>query len=174
MNAKSLTRTATQTTIQGFCSSMTSANPVALVQLTGTYSIHRLPPAGSSAATELISAVLSQPTTLFALLKSADELSLVCDELMNDALTEKVGTHALHTSGPWCALRVVGELDFALTGILASLTAPLAQANISVFAISSYNTDYLLVNAANAGAARDTLLAAGFAVQPSEPVTTHT
>lgn len=45
----------------------------------------------------------------------------------------------------WVALRVAGILDFSLVGILASLTAPLAEAGISVFALSTYNTDYLLV-----------------------------
>lgn len=43
------------------------------------------------------------------------------------------------------ALQVEGPLDFSLTGVLSSLTAPLAEAGISVFAISTYNTDYLLV-----------------------------
>ena len=44
---------------------------------------------------------------------------------------------------------VVGPLDFSLTGILASLTASLAEAGISVFAISTFHTDYLLVKADN-------------------------
>ncbi len=45
----------------------------------------------------------------------------------------------------WRALQVEGPLDFSLTGVLSSLTAPLAEAGISVFAISTYNTDYFLV-----------------------------
>jgi len=44
---------------------------------------------------------------------------------------------------------VVGPLDFSLTGILASLTASLAEVGISVFAISTFDTDYLLVKADN-------------------------
>jgi len=47
----------------------------------------------------------------------------------------------------WRALRVVGQLDFALTGVLASLTAPLADAGISIFAVSTFDTDYILVKA---------------------------
>lgn len=45
----------------------------------------------------------------------------------------------------WYCLKVRGPLDFALTGILASLAAPLAEAGISIFAISTYDTDYFLV-----------------------------
>jgi len=42
-------------------------------------------------------------------------------------------------------LGVKGPLDFALTGILASLTGPLAEAGVSIFSVSTYDTDYLLV-----------------------------
>ena len=45
----------------------------------------------------------------------------------------------------WRALRIEGPLDFSLIGILASLVSPLAEAEISVFAISTYDTDYVLV-----------------------------
>lgn len=57
----------------------------------------------------------------------------------------------------WRALKVVGPLDFALTGILASLCAPLAAAGISVFALSTYDTDYLLIREAQWDAALKTL-----------------
>jgi hypothetical protein len=46
---------------------------------------------------------------------------------------------------PWRCLRVVGPLDFALTGILASLVGPLADARVNIMAFSTYDTDYLLV-----------------------------
>jgi hypothetical protein len=45
----------------------------------------------------------------------------------------------------WRALAVQGPLDFGLTGILAALAAPLAAARISIFAVSTYDTDYVLV-----------------------------
>jgi hypothetical protein len=51
------------------------------------------------------------------------------------------------------ALRVEGPLDFGLTGVLAALSAPLAEAGIPVFAVATYDTDYLLVPAADLGAA---------------------
>lgn len=63
--------------------------------------------------------------------------------------------------GPWRALKVHGPLDFALTGILAALTVPLAQAGISLFAIATYDTDYILVRAETLEAAITALTAAG-------------
>ena len=69
-----------------------------------------------------------------------------------------------HVSTPWRALRVAGTLDFALTGILASLTAPLAAAEISVFALSSFDTDYILVRSDSLAAAIECLQKAGYPV----------
>lgn len=66
--------------------------------------------------------------------------------------------------GPWRALKVQGPLDFALTGILAALTAPLADAGISLFAIATYDTDYILVRAETLDAAITALKAAGHRV----------
>ena len=45
----------------------------------------------------------------------------------------------------WAGLKVEGPLDFSLTGVLASLAQPLAEAGISIFAVSTYDTDYVLV-----------------------------
>ena len=45
----------------------------------------------------------------------------------------------------WRGLKVQGPLDFSLTGILASITAPLAEAGVSIFAISTFDTDYILI-----------------------------
>jgi hypothetical protein len=49
--------------------------------------------------------------------------------------------------GGWRALKVAGPLDFELVGILASLAVPLARSGVSIFAVSTYNTDYVLVKA---------------------------
>ncbi len=69
--------------------------------------------------------------------RTADEVSIVCP-------LGRVPDDVRRESG-WRCLKVEGPLDFALTGILASLAVPLAQAGISIFAISTYDTDYLLV-----------------------------
>ena len=48
----------------------------------------------------------------------------------------------------WRAIEVSGPLDFGMVGIMAALTAPLAEVEVSVFVLSTYDTDYLLVHAA--------------------------
>jgi len=64
----------------------------------------------------------------------------------------------------WRCLRVAGTLDFSLTGILASIAGPLADARVSIFAISTYETDYILVPAPALPAAIAALTAAGHEV----------
>ncbi len=64
----------------------------------------------------------------------------------------------------WRALKVEGPLDLSLVGILASLTAPLAKAGVSIFAVSTYDTDYLLVKQDRLEVAVRALSEAGFRV----------
>ena len=64
----------------------------------------------------------------------------------------------------WRCLKVVGPLDFDLTGSLASLTMPLSEAGISIFAISTYDTDYLLVREDTLKKATQILLESGHVV----------
>lgn len=68
-----------------------------------------------------------------------DELSIVCPQ-------ECVPGGVLHEGG-WRVLKVLGPLSFALTGIMASISSALADAGISIFALSTYDTDYILVKA---------------------------
>lgn len=70
--------------------------------------------------------------------KTDQENSLVC-------LVEDIPENTSHVDQGWSAFRVEGELDFSLVGILAKLSGLLAQAGISIFALSTYNTDYILV-----------------------------
>jgi len=72
-----------------------------------------------------------------SLTRTADELSIVCpQELVPEGtVCEK----------EWKGLQVAGPLGFTLVGILSSLVTPLATSNISIFAISTYETDYILV-----------------------------
>ncbi|SNT26361.1 hypothetical protein SAMN05446037_10673 [Anaerovirgula multivorans] len=73
----------------------------------------------------------------YSITKTSDELSIVCpqDSIPNDIKCEK----------DWRVLKVEGPLDFSLIGILASISDILAQKEISIFAISTYDTDYILV-----------------------------
>jgi uncharacterized protein len=75
--------------------------------------------------------------TLFSVTATADETSIVCAHA-------GVPRKARH-EGPFVAFRVAGTLDFALTGVLHALLAPLAEEEISVFAQSTFDTDWILV-----------------------------
>ncbi|MEM7016264.1 MAG: ACT domain-containing protein [Pseudomonadota bacterium] len=72
-----------------------------------------------------------------SLTRTNDEVSLVCKPLKNPG--------NCRVESDWRMLKVLGPLDFALTGILASLASPLAAADIPIFVISTFDTDYLLV-----------------------------
>ena len=74
-----------------------------------------------------------------SLTRTADELSIVCAEALVPA--------DLEAERNWRMIMLKGPIDFSLTGILASLVTPLSDAGIPVFAISTYETDYILVKA---------------------------
>ncbi|WP_265457203.1 ACT domain-containing protein [Enterococcus sp. HY326] len=59
--------------------------------------------------------------------------------------TEKVPALTLNREDGWRALKIVGVLDFSLVGILAKIASLLAEQDISIFAVSTYNTDYILI-----------------------------
>ncbi len=78
-----------------------------------------------------------QDKRLLSVTYTADELSIVC---ANSAIPDDT-----QCERNWRALKVQGPLDFSLTGILAALAGPLASAGIAIFALSTYDTDYILV-----------------------------
>jgi len=91
------------------------------------------------------------PSFFCSITRTAQELSIVCPQDWvpnhNHQQQQDDGENNddLKVEDDWIGLQVEGPLDFGLTGIMARLTAPLAQAQISIFAISTYDTDYLLV-----------------------------
>jgi len=89
--------------------------------------------------------------------RTAEELSVVCPDARVPPCVQK-------DSG-WRVLMVEGPLDLSLTGVLASLAAPLARADISIFAISTYDTDYLMVKNQQAAEAIQVLRAEGYCVE---------
>jgi hypothetical protein len=99
----------------------------------------------------------SQSGSLHAITRTPHELSIVCD-------LGSVPPDVRHEA-PWRCLEVAGPLDFALTGILASLAAPLAESGIPLFALSTYRTDYLLIPAERIPAAINALQQAGHEVE---------
>ena len=70
--------------------------------------------------------------------RTDEEISLVC-------LTEDTPGNAIEKNDGWKAFRIEGKLDFSLIGILSKISTTLAKNNIGIFAISTYNTDYILV-----------------------------
>lgn len=74
--------------------------------------------------------------------KTAEEISLVC-------VTADTPQNATAREDGWKCFKIQGVLDFSLVGILAEISAILAENNISIFAVSTYDTDYVLVKEEN-------------------------
>lgn len=89
--------------------------------------------------------------------KTDEEKSLVC-------ITEKVPDNATEREDGWKAFRIQGTLDFSLIGILSKISAVLAENQIGIFAISTYNTDYILTKAETYSKALETLSEVGYRV----------
>ena len=87
-----------------------------------------------------------------------EELSLVCP-------TDSAPTAMAERDDGWRAFRIEAQLDFSLVGVLAKITAILAQANIAIFAISTYNTDYVLTRKERFDEALAVLQAAGYEIE---------
>jgi len=82
----------------------------------------------------------------FCVVRTRDELSIVCGE---DVYTEdRMPDGALAERG-WMALKLEGPFPLSMTGVLASFLQPLAEARISIFAISTFETDYVLIKREN-------------------------
>lgn len=92
----------------------------------------------------------------WSITRTGDEWSVVCAESIVPA--------GVSASRGWLALRVAGPLPLDQTGILASVTGPLAEARVSVFALATFNTDYVLIPAAQRVAAIEALERAGHSV----------
>ena len=87
--------------------------------------------------------------------KTDEEISLVCR-------TEDTPADTTEREDGWRGFRIEGILDFSLTGILAKISGILAEKKIGIFAVSTYNTDYVLVKKGNLAGAMEALSAAGY------------
>ena len=87
--------------------------------------------------------------------KTDEEISLVCR-------TEDTPANTTDREDGWRGFRIEGILDFSLTGILAKISGVLAEKEIGIFAVSTYNTDYVLVKKENLTRAMEALSAAGY------------
>lgn len=131
--------------------------PLQITVLPQIAAICKLPPGSAIPAWALSG-------TFYSVTATPDELSLVCLQ----AYVPAEGRTASGYNPDWRILKVAGILDFALTGILSGIAAPLAQAGISIFAISTYNTDYVLVKAGRLHEAVRVLLDCGYTISYRE------
>jgi len=94
-------------------------------------------------------------TDFYFIGKTDEELSLVCK-------TEDTPQNTIERDDGWRGFRIQGVLDFALIGILAKLSGVLAEHKIGIFAVSTYNTDYILVKEENYDRALTILASEGY------------
>ena len=123
---------------------------LSITLLDQAFTIHRLP---SNA--EVPAPALDCP--FFAITRTADELSLV--------LPASVEIESEKSEGGWACFKVAGPLEFSLLGVLAGISAALAKAQVSIFALSTFDTDYILVKREQVRAAREALVSAGYNVK---------
>jgi uncharacterized protein len=94
----------------------------------------------------------------FCVARTRDELSIVCSE---DVCTADRMPHAALAERGWLALKLEGPFPFSMSGVLASFLQPLAEAQIPIFATSTFDTDYVLIKRENLEQAVVALGAAG-------------
>lgn len=115
--------------------------------LDGLFTIHRFP-----LQHEIPSQIYE--SRFCSISRTEDELSIVCSSSIH------VGSQK-YESG-WSCIKVEGPLDFSSTGILADLSTVLADAGISIFSVSTFDTDYILVKSEKLPLAMEALQAAGY------------
>jgi uncharacterized protein len=118
-----------------------------LCVLEGPFTIHRFSPSQG-----IPKQVFGEP--FYSITKTAGELSVVCpSSLAMDSERSEPG---------WSCIQLLGPLDLSLVGILADISAVLAEAGISVFALSTFDTDCFLVKAERLDAAQQALQQSGY------------
>jgi len=122
-----------------------------LAILENDFTIHRFPP-NQKVPNQVFE------SRFYSISKTEDELSIVC------ASTTRLNSEKSETG--WSCIRIVGTLDFSLTGILAKISAILAEAEISIFAMSTFDTDYILIKSKKLPSAKEALLAHGYTFTP--------
>ena len=114
---------------------------------------------GEFSVCKLEAPIAAPPAGDFCFVANTDrEYSLVCETAGVPA------TGVIAREDGWCAMRVCGELDFSLIGILAGISQVLAAARVGIFVVSTYDTDYILTKARDLDRALDALTAAGYEI----------
>ena len=131
-----------------------SGRQLSLTLLAGRYAVCRLGPGDPAPA-------IPPDAAFFAIARTAEELSIVC--------AESAAPAGARAEPGWRCFKVEGPLPFGLTGVVASLAGPLAAGGIPIFVVSTFDTDYLLVQQARMDEAAATLQRAGHQVARPVP-----
>jgi hypothetical protein len=95
--------------------------------------------------------------SFFALTRTTDELSVICQQASVPG--------GVMCEPDWRALKVAGPLGFSMVGVLAGIAGSLAKARISLFAVSTFDTDYILVKSADLNGAIAALETTGYTIR---------
>jgi hypothetical protein len=125
---------------------------ITLTLLEQTFTLHRL-----KSDVEIPALALHSP--FFAIMRTDDETSLV--------LPDSVEIENDKSEAGWACFKVEGPLEFSLVGVLAGITSVLAEAKVPIFALSTFDTDYILVKREQVQAAKVALTTAGYKVNES-------
>lgn len=123
---------------------------LSLSLLDDTFTIHRLQP-----NQEVPEQALNN--SFFAITRTDEELSLV--------LPDSVVIESDISDPGWACFKLEGPLDFGLVGVLAGISSALAQAGVSIFALSTFDTDYILLKRKQVRTAKEALTSAGYQVR---------
>ena len=118
--------------------------------LPGQYALVRFPPDAP------VPQWAFAPGGFASVTRNADELSIVCLAALAPA--------GVRSDGGWCCLKLQGPFAFDQVGILSSFAVPLAQASVGIFAISTFDTDYILVKESQRELAIRALVSAGHTI----------
>lgn len=130
-----------------------ASNRFPLLLLAEPFAVCRFDPADATPAE-----VLETGGPFACVVRSENEVSVVCVE-------EDVPEGATKVERGWRAFRLQGPVPFTTIGVVSGLTKPLAEAGVSVFIVSTFDTDYLLVRSDSVGRASKVLDKAGFEVR---------
>lgn len=135
-----------------------SSNRYSLTQLPGGYAICRMAPNTPIPAWLNTSEIAA--SGFISITRTPDELSIICAEAVLPTSPDSDMTIARD----WVLLRVDGPFAFDVTGVIAALSLPLAQADVVILALATFDTDYLLVKAEQLPQAVNALTQAGHSV----------
>ncbi|KAF2096344.1 hypothetical protein NA57DRAFT_77949 [Rhizodiscina lignyota] len=106
-----------------------------------------------------------QKDAFYSITYTSNEISIITQTLaVSDSVKELQKQGTLKYEGPWSCLKINGPMDLTLTGVMAAMTTPLARGSIAVFAISTWNTDFILLHDVDRSRAIDALRATGWTV----------